>query len=78
MKYKQGRPTISQERFSAALKAKGWTMADLVRASGVDRAVIHRIKWGQTDASFSTVIAVADALEVSLDYLACRDEFIIS
>lgn len=54
-----------------ALDAKGMTQADLARKTGLSTAVVSQIVSGKTkDPRLSNVITIANALGVSLDYLA--------
>lgn len=62
-------------RIAAALrKARlrlGWTRETLAHHSGLSWAAITQIETGRrTDVRLSTLVALADALHVSLDYLA--------
>lgn len=54
-------------------RQRGWSQHDLARAAGVRQPLVSRIESGvQEDATFSTVVRLADALEVSVDELADR------
>jgi transcriptional regulator with XRE-family HTH domain len=53
------------------LDMKGMTQADLARKSGLSTAVVSQIVSGKTkDPRLSNVVMIANALGVSLDYLA--------
>jgi transcriptional regulator with XRE-family HTH domain len=49
---------------------KKWTAAELAAKSGVSDTVIHHIERGRNEPSLFSAICLADALGVSLDYLA--------
>ena len=49
----------------SAREARGWTVADLVKASGVGRATIYRLESGDTpNPANSTVVDLETALGV--------------
>ena len=59
------------ERIQNALDVRGMTQADLVRITGMSSAIISQIVSGKTpDPRFMTVVKIARALDVSLEYLA--------
>lgn len=59
------------ENIQKALDERGMTQADLARRTGLSTAVVSQIVSGKTkDPRLSNVIAIANALGVSLDYLA--------
>lgn len=59
------------ENIQRALDENGMTQADLARRTGLSTAVVSQIVSGKTkDPRLSNVIAIANALGVSLDYLA--------
>lgn len=61
------------ERIQNALDVRGMTQADLVRITGMSSAIISQIVSGRTpDPRFMTVVKIARALDVSLEYLAGR------
>lgn len=64
-----------KDRVAAAMKAKGMSQADLCRAAGITSSKASYILQGKTtDPRLSTAIRIADALGVSLDYLAGREQ----
>ena len=65
-----GRPKTGGERLLAARVAKGWTVRELGRRAKVAPATISRYERGVGDATFSIVVRLAEAVGVSLDYLA--------
>lgn len=50
-------------------KEKGWSQTDLSKASGVSREMIGRYERGEAIPSIEASKKIADAFEVSLDYL---------
>lgn len=59
------------ERIQNALDVRGMTQADLVKITGMSSAIISQIVSGKTpDPRFMTVVKIARALDVSLEYLA--------
>ena len=53
------------------LDARGMSQADLARETGLSTAIISQVVSGKTkDPRFGTVLAIAKALGVSLEYLA--------
>lgn len=58
-------------RIQKAMDAQGLTQADLARLAGINTSNIAYIVTGQTkDPRFLTVVKIAQALGVSLEYLA--------
>ncbi len=51
---------------------RGWTLRELAQRSGVDVGALSRIERGERDPTATTVVAIADALEVSIDELFGR------
>lgn len=62
--------------FPAALKrlrlAKGWTVYRLALESKVAQVTIARLEAGERDPKLPTLLALAEALECTLDELAGR------
>lgn len=59
------------ERIQRAMEVREMTQADLARATGMSTGLIAQICSGVTkDPRFETVIKIAKALDVSLEYLA--------
>lgn len=58
-------------RIQQAMDERGMTQADLARKSGLSTALVAQIVTGKTkDPRLLSVIKIAQALDVSLDYLA--------
>lgn len=61
------------ERIQHAMEVRGMSQADLARATGIATSNIAYIVTGKTkDPRFDSVLKIAKALDVSLDYLAGR------
>ena len=59
------------ERIQYAMDKRGMSQADLARATGMRTSKISYIVTGATkDPQFESVIKIAKALDVSLNYLA--------
>ena len=59
------------ERIQRAMDKRGVTQADLARMTGITTSNIAYIVNGKTkDPRFQSVMLIAEALDVSLDYLA--------
>ena len=59
------------ERIQMAMEVRGMSQADLARATGMSTAQINHLVTGRTkDPQFRTILLVAKALDVRLDYLA--------
>src|ERR1041385_849753 len=57
-------------KIMAALRdKKGWSQTDLAEKSGVSRVMIGKYERGEAIPSIDAAKKIADALEVSLDYL---------
>ncbi len=55
------------QRIREFRKARGWTQEKLAELSGIEPSNISHIERGATKLSLPTLVAVANALEVSLD-----------
>ena len=56
------------------LKAKGMTRAELCGRIGVSQSMMSKVLNGARDVNIGFLVAIADALEVSCDYLLGRSE----
>ena len=64
-------PETLGERIQNALDMRDMTQADLARATGLSTGLIAMIVSGKTkDPRFSSIVKIARALDVSLNYLA--------
>ena len=67
-------PTLLAERVQALRQARGWNQRRLAREAGLAPNQVSQIEGGVTqDPRISTLRALADALEVSLDVLTGRE-----
>lgn len=57
-----------------ARKARKLTVEQLSEKVGIGNATLGHIECGSTNPSLRTLLAIADALDVSLDFLAGRSE----
>lgn len=65
------------ERIQYAMLQKGMHQSDLVRKTGLSRAVVSQIVSGSTkNPTFEKITRIALALDVSLDYLAGNAPYI--
>ena len=61
------------ERIKKAMEVREMSQAELARKTGMSTAIISQIVSGRTqDPHFSRVVRIAQALDVSLNYLAGR------
>ena len=58
------------DKITALRKAKKISQADLAKEAGVSREIIGRYERNEVSPSVEVAKKIADALEVSLDYLA--------
>lgn len=66
-----GEQTVIAKRLEAILEKRDITQADLARMSGLSTALIAQIITGRTkDPHFMTVVQIAKALDVPLEYFA--------
>lgn len=61
--------TIIGQRIREVRKKKGWTQAHLAELSGIEPSNISHIERAATKVSLPTLVAIANALESSLDEL---------
>jgi transcriptional regulator with XRE-family HTH domain len=58
------------DKITALRKAKKLSQADLAKEAGVSREIVGRYERNEVSPSVDVAKKIADALEVSLDYLA--------
>ena len=64
-------PSTIGKSLRAARRRRGWTREELAHRASLSVAAIAQIETGRrTDVRISSVVALADALEVSVDHLA--------
>lgn len=61
-------------RIRAVRIEKGYTQKGLAEAAGISTRQYQSLELGKYKPGFETLIALADALQVSLDYLMCRTD----
>ena len=64
-------------KISLLRKEKGWAQGDLAEQIGVSRVIIVRYERNEAAPSIDVAKPMADALEVSLDYLTGSTNFVI-
>ena len=65
---------ICGERIRGRRLALGWTQQDLARVTGIPYPTLSRIEHAEQSMPYERVVALADALDVSLDYLVSRSD----
>lgn len=65
---------IFKERLKAARDIRKWSQSDLARCAGMPPSSIAHFEAGSRKPSFDTLLRLANALEVSTDYLLGRVE----
>lgn len=63
---------IFQERLKAARDLRGWSQSDLAGRAGMPPSSIAHFETGSRKPSFDTLRRLANALEVTTDYLLGR------
>lgn len=66
------------KRLNETRKGKGFTAQNMADKLGVALRSYQFYEGGKRSPSFDTLVKIADILNVSTDYLLCRDEFIQS
>lgn len=62
------------DRLSELKQSRGATLSQLAEAVGISTRAIKYYASGEREPSLSTLIALADYFDVSLDYLVGRSE----
>ena len=62
-------PTIF-ERMERERRRQGWTVGRLIKAAGVPRSAYYKWRDGVQEPSVASLVKIARALRVSMDYLA--------
>lgn len=65
---------LFQERLKAARELRGWSQSDLGIRSGLPSSSVAHFEIGSRKPSFDTLQRLANALEVTTDYLLGRVE----
>jgi len=64
------------ERLNMTRKQKGFTAQRMSDLLSVTLRTYRNYESGHSAPSLPTLVAIADILEVSTDYLLCRDDFL--
>lgn len=67
-----------KDRLNETRKSKGFTAQQMADLLGIKIRAYRRYESGDTLPPIPNLITIADALDVSTDYLLCRDEFMKS
>jgi len=65
---------ICGERIRRQRMALGWTQQELAKATRIPYPTLSRIEHGEQSTHYERVVALADALHVSTDYLLNRTD----
>lgn len=64
------------KRLNSIRKAKGFTALEMANLLNLELRSYRMYESADRMPSLDTVVRIADILDVSLDYLLCRDEFL--
>ena len=67
-----------QSRLNKTRKSKGITAQQMADYLGIHIRAYRKYESGDTSPHIATLVKIADKLEVSTDYLLCRDDFLKS
>lgn len=73
---KRGEEKMFKDRLNFERKAKGITAQQMADVLGIGIRSYRNYESGDREPSLKTIVKIADILDVSLDYLLCRDAFI--
>lgn len=65
------------KRLNQVRKEHGQTAQNMADMLGIGLRSYRAYESGDREPQFSTLIKIADFLDVSTDYLLCRDEFLV-
>jgi transcriptional regulator with XRE-family HTH domain len=65
---------ICGERIRRQRMAFGWTQQEFSRVTGIPYPTLSRIEHGEQSMPYERLVAIAEILKVSLDYLAGRTD----
>jgi len=65
---------ICGERIRRRRMALGWTQQELAKVTSIPYPTLSRIEHGEQSMHYERVVALADALDVSTDYLLNRTD----
>lgn len=66
------------KRLNETRKSKGFTAQNMADLLGLALRSYQFYEGGRRSPSLDTLVKIADILDVSTDYLLCRDDFICS
>ena len=64
-----------KERLNALRKERGIPAKQMAEQLGMELRSYRNYESGDREPALGTLVKIADILDVSLDYLLCRDEF---
>ena len=64
------------DRLNATRKAKGFTAQRMADLLDVTIRTYRHYESGHSQPNLDTLVLIADILQVSTDYLLCRDQFL--
>ena len=64
------------ERLNVTRKQQGRTAQEVANVLGIGLRSYRAYESGNREPSFSSLVLLADLVDVSTDYLLCRDEFL--
>ena len=65
---------ICGERIRRQRMALGWTQQELAKVTGIPYPTLSRLEHGEQSTHYERIVALADAMEVSTDYLLNRTD----
>ena len=66
------------DRLRAARRSRGLTLQKMADAAGVELRSYQRYEGGESEPAYAILVPIADALDVPVDFLLCRDEYLKS
>ena len=66
------------ERLKTARKNSGKTQKETAEAIGMTTNAYQKYELGTSEPNLYKLVSLADMFNVSLDYLLCRDDFLVS
>ena len=69
---------VFNERLNLIRKSKGYTAQFMADSLGIGLRHYRKYESGDTKPTIDGLINIADILDISIDYLLCRDEWLIA
>ena len=66
------------ERLNKVRKSKGFTAQQMADVAGINLHSYRHYESNRRQPSYDILVKIVDKLDISLDYLLCRDDFITS